>query len=511
MTPILSMRGIHKSFGGTRALDNVNFDLDHGEIHGLLGGNGAGKTSLMNVLYGLYRPDAGEVRLDEKPVSISAPRDAIRLGIGMVHQHFLQIDTFSVTENVVLGAPRASAFSLDLNGEGARIQALAQKFGVEVEPSAEISSVALGMRQKIEILKALYRGAKILILDEPTSNLTPQEVDSLFAFIQELVGEGMSVVFITHKIREVLNVCNRISVLRDGKNVETLVRRQAAEEELVRAMVGEGMDLRGSLIFSKDAQPPAREVGAAVVLQVRDLRVAGAHGVARVKNCSFEIREGEIFGIAGVGGNGQRDLVEAIMASRSIAQGGLALGGKEITGASTLQRLRAGIAYIPEDRLRDGFLPAADLARNLILGAHRDPPYLNGRWFDWKSIYQVSSRMIDEYHIQASGPTDIGGNLSGGNIQRVLIARALARQSRILVAHNPTHGLDIPSTEFVYRKLLERKKNMGATLLVSEDLDELLLLCDRIGVMFRGELVGVLGRNEFDKYQIGKWMAGVKN
>jgi simple sugar transport system ATP-binding protein len=271
--------------------------------------------------------------------------DAIRHGIGMVHQHFLQIETFSVTENVVLGAQHTNAFALDLKGEGERIQEVAQKFGVQVDPSAEIAGIALGMRQKIEILKALYRGAKILILDEPTSSLTPQEVDSLFTFIQVLVAEGMSVIFITHKIREVLNVCNRISVLRDGKNVETLTRGEATEEELVRAMVGEGMDLHASLIFSKSAGTPTRDVGKTSVLQVNDFHVIDALGVARVKNCSFEICDKEIFGIAGVAGNGQRELVEAFMACRPIAQGTMVLGGKEITMAGTLERLRSGVAH----------------------------------------------------------------------------------------------------------------------------------------------------------------------
>ncbi len=505
----LQIREIRKSFGGVPALDQVDFDLSRGEIHGLLGGNGAGKTTLMNVLYGLYRADAGDILLGGNKIEIRAPRDAIRHGIGMVHQHFLQIESFSVAENVILGTRDNHPLQLDLKRSAERIKILAQKFGVKVEPRAEIAGLSLGARQKIEILKALYRGAQILILDEPTSSLAPQEVDSLFQLLKGMVREGVSIVFITHKIREVLDVCNRVTVLRDGKNILTLENSAANEEQLVGAMVGGQMDLEKSLIFSKGATLYASEVGPSIVLQARDLRVE-ERGVPRVKNCSFEIREKEIFGIAGVAGNGQRELAESIVGIRLIVQGSISFLGTRIERLATWQRLESGIAYIPEDRLQDGFLPAAEVAHNLILGAHRQSPYRAGRFLDWKSIYDASHQMIAEYNIRTSGPHDLGGNLSGGNIQRVMIARAFARNAPLLIAHNPTRGLDLPSTEFVYTKMLERKKTGAATLLISEDLDELLLLCDRIGVIYRGEVVGVVERRAFDKYRIGKLMGGVQ-
>ncbi len=509
MPPLLQMRGIRKSFGGMRALDNAQFDLQRGEIHGLLGGNGAGKTTLMNILYGLYRADAGEILLDEDRIEIRSPKDAIHHGIGMVHQHFLQIESFSVTENVILGTRGDHPLKLNLKQSAERVQDLARKFGVEVEHQSEIAGISLGARQRIEILKALYRGAKILILDEPTSSLTPQEVDSLFQLLKEMVRAGLSVVFITHKIREVLNLCHRVTVLRDGRNILTIENRAANEEQLVRAMVGEQMDLGKSFIFSTSAAATRLDVGSTIVFQARDLQVQG-QGALSVKNCSLEIREKEIFGVAGVAGNGQRELAEGIVGIRPVAQGSMSLLGVRVEPLKTRQRLEAGIAYIPEDRLHDGFLPGAKVAQNLILGAHRLKPYCRGQFLDRRTIYADSLRLIAEYGIHTSGPDGVGGNLSGGNIQRVMVARAFARGAPFLIAHNPTHGLDIPSTEHVYAKLLERKKHGGATLLISEDLDELLLLCDRIGVIYRGEIVGVVERGAFDKYQIGKWMSGVK-
>jgi len=505
------MQGVHKSFGTVVALDDVSLQLNSKEIHGLLGGNGAGKTTLMNTLYGLYRPDAGEIYLNGERVEIQSPKDAIRHGIGMVHQHFLQVDSFTVTQNIVLGTPLKNRPTLKLDQEEKRIRDLSERFGLEVNPRALIEELPMGIRQKVEILKALYRGVKILILDEPTTNLTPQEVDFLFQSLRAMVEEGMSVVFITHKLREALSVCNRISVLRDGRNVLTVQRDEASEETLVRGMVGEELDIEKSVLFSTSGlDQEARQIGQKPVLQVEGLQVVSEEGGPLIKDCAFQVREKEILGVAGVAGNGQQELAESLVGIRPIAEGDVWIDGTSVADTDTRQLLEAGVTYIPEDRLHDGFLPTANVAQNLMLGSHRQEPYSKGRFLDWKAIFRVAGNLISEYNIKTPGPGEVAANLSGGNIQRVMLARAFSRPAKLLVAHNPTRGLDIPSTEFVYSKLLERKKQGLATLLLSEDLDELLRLCDRIATIYRGEIVGILERSEFDKYEIGRMMSGVK-
>jgi len=508
---LLHMKGVHKSFGTVVALDDVSLQLNSREIHGLLGGNGAGKTTLMNTLYGLYRPDAGEIYLNGERVEIQSPKDAIRHGIGMVHQHFLQVDSFTVTQNIVLGTPLKNRPTLKLDQEEKRIRDLSERFGLEVNPRALIEDLPMGIRQKVEILKALYRGIVILILDEPTTNLTPQEVDSLFRSLRVMVEEGMSVVFITHKLREALSVCDRISVLRDGRNVLTVQQDEASEETLVRGMVGEELDIEKSVLFSTSGlDQEALQVSQKPVLQVEGLQVASEEGRLFIKDCAFQVREKEVLGVAGVAGNGQQELAESLVGIRPIAEGHVWIDGTSVADTNTKQLLEAGVTYIPEDRLHDGFLPTANVAQNLMLGFHRQEPYRKGRFLDWKAIFRVAGNLISEYNIKTPGPGEVAANLSGGNIQRVMLARAFSHPARLLVAHNPTRGLDIPSTEFVYSKLLERKKQGMATLLLSEDLDELLLLCDRIATIYRGEIVGILERSEFDKYEVGRMMSGVR-
>jgi len=510
--PLLYMKGVRKSFGPVVALDDVNLELNSKEIHGLLGGNGAGKTTLMNVLYGLYKPDAGEIHLQGQRVDIESPRDAIKQGIGMVHQHFLQVDNFTVAQNIVLGTPLKNRPTLKLDEAEAKIKDLSVHFGLEIDPLAMIEDLPMGVRQRVEILKALYRGVKVLILDEPTTNLTPQEVDSLFQSLRVMVDEGMSVVFITHKLREVLSVCDRITVLRDGKSVLTLGREGTSEEALVQAMVGESLDIKDSLIFSGESLDTDRAaVGQEPILRVENLEVRKDNDIVALKNCSFQTRQGEIFGVAGVAGNGQLSLAESIMGIRPLAQGQILVDDISVAETETVELLKDLIAYIPEDRLQDGFLPTANVAQNLILGFHRRPPYSNKGFLNWKLIFQTARKLISEYNIITPGPEDTAGNLSGGNIQRVMIARAFSFSARLLVAHNPTRGLDIPSMEFVYARLLDRKKEGAATLLISEDLDELLLMCDRIATVYRGEIVDILERAAFDKYEIGRMMSGVTN
>ena len=506
-TTILQMQGINKTFDKVIALSNVEFELKSNEILGLLGGNGAGKTTLMNILYGLYKMDTGKVIINGQPVTILSPKDAIHNGIGMVHQHFLQINNFTVLENIILGTKVSRPFSVDYNQEQEFIEKLCKRFSLEIDLSAHIETLTMGTRQKVEILKALYRGVNILILDEPTTNLIPQEVDSLFLTLKIMVKEGLSIVFITHKLREVLTVCDRISVLREGKNVVSLTRKDASDEMLVRAMVGEGMDLEKSVVFSnRDLKVNSTKKGYA--LQLEKVNLVSSDKVHLLDDITFEIGEGEVFGIAGVAGNGQRDLAEVVMGIQSSTNGIIKFLAEDVTHKSTKDIIARGFVYIPEDRLADGFLQKASVAYNLILGYHHLPPYSKNGIMSWKNVYSSSRNMISEYNIKTSGPEDSGGNLSGGNIQRVMIARAFSQSSKFLVAHNPTRGLDIPSMDFVYKKLFERAAAGMASLLLSEDLDELLLICDRIAVMYRGKIVGVLPREKFEKYEIGRLMSG---
>ena len=503
------MSGVRKSFGTSVALDQVDFALGAREVHGLLGGNGAGKTTLMNILYGLYRMDAGNILFHGQAIEIRSPKDAIRQRIGMVHQHFLQIGTFTVIENIVLGTRLRRQFNMDLSQEESKLRELCQRFGLEVDLHARVEELPMGARQKVEILKALYRGVEILILDEPTTSLTPQEVDALFQSLRVMVNEGLSIVFITHKLREVLSVCDRISVLRNGKNVLTLRRDEASEEAFIRAMVGDEMNIEESVVFSERESKAV--VGERCVAQVKKANLEGAEKVPYLKDIDLDIHEGEILGIAGVAGNGQTELAEILFGVQALSSGSIFLNDQDISAAPTEQRLEMGITYIPEDRLHDGFLPKANVAQNLILGYHRQEPYHQGGLMDWKNIFRMSRDLILRYNIKTSGPEETGANLSGGNIQRVLIARAFSRPAKLMIMHNPTRGLDIPSIDFVYTNLLERKQQGMATLILSENLDELLLLCDRIAVIYRGEIAGVLERNQFEKYEIGRMMSGVRN
>jgi general nucleoside transport system ATP-binding protein len=507
---ILTMKDVRKSFDANLALDDVSFELKKGEIHGLLGGNGAGKTTLMNVLFGLYRQDAGEIILNGENVAIHSPKDAINLGVGMVHQHFLQINNYTIIENIVLGTPVKNQLTMNLTEEERVIKELCERFEIDVDMDATIEDLPMGTRQKVEILKAIYRGAKVLILDEPTTNLTPQEVDALFVTLRTMVNEGLSIVFITHKLREVLSVCDRISVLREGKNVITLERDEASEEAFVRAMVGENLDVGKSVIFSKAGLDSGDDAANNdVVLDAKGLQVISGEKIEVLKKASFQIHEGEIFGIAGVAGNGQRELVESVMGIIPLSSGELDFDSIPCGEIVTSEMLKRGVAYIPEDRLEDGYLPKANVAQNLILGMHKQQPFSNRGFINWKTVFSESWKMIKEYNIKTAGPDEVAGNLSGGNIQRVMIARAFSQPIKLMIAHNPTRGLDIASMDFVYKKILERKQQNGATFLISEDLDELLLISDRLAVMYKGEIVGILNRDKFEKYEIGRMMSGV--
>ena len=527
--PLLAMEGIRKTFGPVVALDGVDLTVGRSEVHGLLGGNGAGKTTLMNVLYGLYRPDGGSVVLDGAPVDIRDPRDAISHGIGMVHQNFLQVDTYTVTENIVLGTSLPSWPAVDLKAPTARIAELSERFGLTVDPQARVADLSVGLRQRVEILKALYRGAKVLVLDEPTTNLTPQEVDSLFGSLRAIVDEGMSVVFITHKIRETMAVCDALTVMRDGKRVGTLRRADTSAAELATLMVGDDAAVTrvtevvtagmGAPEAARAAGAPkqylsgeARDLGDAPVrVSVRDLVVLGDHGVPAVHDVAFEVRRGEIVGIAGVAGNGQVELAEGVSGVRGLHSGALDLDGEPLAGRPTAVWLESGVAYVPEDRHRDGILPSASIMENLVLGAQRSVRFRKGPFVDWSAARRHAEEAIRTYSVKASGPSAPAAALSGGNMQRVILARAFSHRPGFLILHNPTRGLDIPSTQFVYDRVREAAAEHSAVLLMSEDLDELTHLCDRILVLYSGRIVGERQRGHYDQYELGHLMAGLED
>ena len=518
---LLSMEGIRKTFGPVVALDGVDFSVGRSEVHGLLGGNGAGKTTLMNVLYGLYKPDAGSISLDGAHVQIKDPRDAIGSGVGMVHQNFLQVETYTVTENIVLGTSLPSWPAVDLKAPAAQIAELSERFGLAVNPRARVADLSVGLRQRVEILKALYRGAKLLVLDEPTTNLTPQEVDSLFRSLRAIVDEGMSVVFITHKIRETMAVCDALTVMRDGKRVGTLCRADTTAGELASLMVGDDVAVSRvtEVVTAGMAQPgatPAAQqessVGDAPVrVEVRDLSASNDLGVAAVEGVTLSIRRGEVVGIAGVAGNGQVELAEAVSGVRHLAGGDISLDGASLAGLPTAAWLDGGVAYVPEDRHRDGILPSASIVENLVLGAQRSRRFRKGPLVDWSGARRHAEEAIRAYSVKAPGPTAPAAALSGGNIQRVILARAFSHKPGFLILHNPTRGLDIPSTQFVYDRVRDAAGDGSAVLLLSEDLDELTGLCDRILVLYGGRIVGERARGHYDPYELGHLMAGLED
>ena len=479
--PLLELKDITKRFPGVVANDGVDFDLRKGEVHALLGENGAGKSTLMNILYGLYHPDEGEIRLRGEPVRIDSPHAAIDAGIGMVHQHFMLIPVMSVAENIVLAMePRTGPF-LDHGKANERVKEISERFGLAVRPEAMIESISVGMQQRVEILKALYRGAEILILDEPTAVLTPQEALELFEIIRSLQAEGKSIIFITHKLGEVLEIADRITVLRRGKTIETVPREGATEEGLARLMVGREVLLQ---VEKKPAEPGEP------LLTVEDLRVYDERGLEAVRGLSLEVRSGEIVGIAGVDGNGQTELVEAITGLRHIDSGRVVAAGTDITDKSARGSLEAGVGHIPEDRHRRGLVLDFTLAENMALKDYCEEPDSKWGWLFPKRIIARAAKLLEEFAVRGGGPQTPAASLSGGNQQKVVVAREVSRDPRILVAAQPTRGLDVGAIEFVHRRLVAERDEGRAILLISFELDEILSLSDRILVMYEGRVVG---------------------
>ena len=509
--PFVKMVNIKKRFGDVVALDGVTIDIYHGEVLGLLGENGAGKTTLMNILFGLYRADEGEIYINGEKVRIRSPRDSIKRGIFMVHQHFKLINNFTVLENIIVGTQYFPESIKPARLEEARekIKSLMEKFKLYVDLNAKVRDLPVGVRQRVEILKALYRGAKLLILDEPTTNLTPQEVDNLLKSLREMVRAGLSIVFITHKIREVLEVADRITVLRLGKVVGTLKISEADEISLVKMMVGERISVENSILFKGLESLKLAKPGSNELLKLENIYVVDEKGTELLKNINLVVHDHEILGIAGVAGNGQRELVETILGIRKPIKGKIYVNGVDVTNLESGKIYDLDITYIPEDRLNDGILPTLTVAENIVLGSHKK--FVRNRiLIDYMRIRKVSRNAIKDFEIKTPSELGIAGRLSGGNIQKLMIARAFLTEPKVLVAHNITRGLDVATTEYVLRKIIELKNKGSAILYVSEDLDELLLISDRIAVMYKGEIVGVLERQEFDKYVIGELMAGIR-
>ena len=493
------MRGITKRFPGIVANDAVSIDLHEGEVHALLGENGAGKSTLMNVLYGLYRPDEGEILIKGSVVELGSPRVSIDRGVGMVHQHFMLIPVMTVAENIVLAVePTRRKLLLDENAAEASVREISGRYGLVVDPHALIQDITVGQQQRVEILKALYRGADILVLDEPTAVLTPQEAKELFAIIRSLTAQGKSVIFITHKLNEVLEIADRITVLRRGKKVETLDAKGATEEGLARLMVGREVLLR----VEKKAAAPGEPL-----LQVEGLRAFDGRGIEKVRDVSFDVRAGEIVGIAGIDGNGQTELIDAISGLLPVAGGTVHLEGSELTDLTALAHYHAGLGHIPEDRQRRGLVLEFSIAENIALHDFRSPPDSRFGWLFPRRLVERASRLVKEFDVRGGGAQTRAGALSGGNQQKVVLAREIDRNPRVLIAAQPTRGLDVGAIEFVHRRLVEERDEGRGILLVSLELEEILSLSDRILVIYEGEIVGELPPTATEE-QLGILMTG---
>jgi len=501
MPPVLELQGITKRFPGVLANDHIDLTLHEGEVLGLLGENGAGKSTLMNVLYGLYAQDEGDIYIRGEKVDIQGPNDAIDLGIGMVHQHFMLVPVLTVAENVMLGMESIkNGVFLDRKDAADRIREISERYGLGVDPEALVGELPVGLQQRVEIIKLLYRNADILILDEPTAVLTPQEVEGLFEVIGSLVSQGKSVIFISHKLKEVLTLSDRIAVLRSGKMVGTADPKTSTERDLASLMVGR------EVILTVPKEPAEPEEP---ILKVEGLQVMGDRGGMAVKNISFEVKAGEIVGVAGVQGNGQTELVEVLTGLREAEGGTVQLLGQDVTNATPRVITETGSAHIPEDRQRDGLVLGYPIADNLILNTYYLPPIARGMVMQTEPITDRAQMLVEEYDVRTPSIMTPVGNLSGGNQQKVIVARELSRDVKLVIASQPTRGLDVGSIEYIHSQLVRKRDEGAAVFLVSAELDEVLSLADRIVVMFEGEIMGVMPVEEATKEEIGLLMAGI--
>ncbi|RLD06793.1 MAG: heme ABC transporter ATP-binding protein [Chloroflexi bacterium] len=498
----LEVRHVTKRFPGVIANDDVSFTLRKGEIHALLGENGAGKSTLMNVVYGLYSQDEGEFLVNNKVVEINGPSDAINYGIGMVHQHFMLVPVFSVTENMILGSEVTKGSSLDLRRARREILEISKAYGLEVDPDAIVEDIPVGVQQRVEILKALYRKASILVLDEPTAVLTPQEAEDLFRVMRQLTETGVSIIFITHKLKEVLNVADRITVMRRGKVVGHTTPQETDQKGLAAMMVGRDVLLQVEKTPAKPGE---------IVLEVENLSIEDERGLDVVKNISFEVRTGEILGIAGVQGNGQTELVEAITGLRDVDSGRVTLADEVIPFKKPRYLVEHGMGHIPEDRHKHGLVLPYDLADNLVLCTYYQQPFAEKMLIrNQQAVLENAFGLLERFDVRAPGPEVKASTLSGGNQQKVIIGREFSRPLKVLVANQPTRGLDVGSIEYIHKEIIKMRDEGVGVLVISAELDEILSLADRIAVMYRGEIVAVVDAKDTSREELGLWMAGAQ-
>ncbi len=501
MTTVLELKGITKSFPGVLANDNINLTLEEGEIHALLGENGAGKTTLMNILYGLYKPDKGEILVRGEKADIHGPNDAIARGIGMVHQHFMLVPVMTVTENVMLGVEETRhGIVLDRAKVAKRIREISEQYGLEVDPDAYIKDLPVGIQQRVEIIKVLYRQADILVLDEPTAVLTPQEVEALFKVLHTLVEKGKSLIFITHKLKEVMAVADRITVLRTGQTVGTVIPAEVNPEKLAALMVGREVNL---VVEKKIAEPKE------VALEVKDLYVQDDRKHLTVHGVTFEVRLGEVLGVAGVQGNGQTELVYALTGLLPPASGEIRILGEPIRHVTPREILERGVAHVPEDRQKHGLVLSFPIHDNLVLCTYYQPPFAHGVSLQEKEIFDNAEELVKQFDVRTPNIYVAASTLSGGNQQKVIVAREFSRPIKLLIASQPTRGLDVGSIEYIHGRIVQKRDEGTAVLLVSSELDEILALSDRIAVMYRGRIVDIVSAADVSKEYLGLLMAGV--
>jgi len=496
---VIEMLNIRKEFPGVIANDDITVQLKKGEIHALLGENGAGKSTLMNILFGLYEQDRGSIKVDGKEVEVSNPNVATDLGIGMVHQHFMLVDTFSVTENIILGSEPSDFGVIDIKKAEKEVQELSDTYGLRVDPTAKIRDISVGMQQRVEILKTLYRGANVLIFDEPTAVLTPQEINELMEIMRALIREGKSIILITHKLKEIMQVCDRCTVIRRGKGVGTVNVSETNVNELASLMVGR------EVVFKTDKTPAEPKE---TVLEIKDLVVKDSRKFDIVKGLDLNVRAGEIVGIAGVDGNGQSELIEAITGLRDVDKGEILLTGQDITHFNPRQVTESGVGHIPQDRHRHGLVLQYTVAENIVLQTYYHKPYSKNAILNFKEIDKKARELIDEYDVRTPGPQTLAGSLSGGNQQKVIIGREIDRSPDLLIAAQPTRGLDVGAIEFIHRRLIEERDKGRAVILMSFELDEILNVSDRIAVMFDGQIIDIVKPEETTEQELGLLMAG---
>ncbi|PLR77697.1 heme ABC transporter ATP-binding protein [Bacillus sp. V3-13] len=501
MEYVIEMLNIRKEFPGIVANDNITLQLRKGEIHALLGENGAGKSTLMNVLFGLYQPEEGEIRVHGKAVNITNPNIANDLGIGMVHQHFMLVDKFTVTENIILGKETTSRGKIDIKKAEQEVREISERYGLAVDPKAKISDISVGMQQRVEILKTLYRGAEILIFDEPTAVLTPQEIKELIQIMKTLIAEGKSIILITHKLKEIMEVCDRVTVIRKGRGIGTLNVKDTNPNELASLMVGR------EVIFKTDKKPANPKQP---VLEINQLIVKDSRGIPAVNGLDLVVHAGEILGIAGVDGNGQTELIEAITGLRKSESGSIKLNNKEVRNLSPRKISESGVGHIPQDRHKHGLVLDFPVAENMVLQTYYKRPFSKNGILNFKEIYKKAKTLIAEFDVRTPSEYTLARSLSGGNQQKAIIGREVDRDPDLLIAAQPTRGLDVGAIEFIHKRLIEQRDHGKAVLLLSFELDEIMNVSDRIAVIYEGKIVAIVDPKKTTEQELGLLMAGSK-